>query len=321
MTVQAQLLRRGGLKKEPKNAGPAVEAKINTLRGAALADATAKQADGKAKAKAKAKPEPKPGDRHAGAAVDLTSEVRPADRWKPPEELADVDFTQAEEELRQVVSGPSSDWLRDHHPGGEPGADVDESETPALVLTRLGRMTELAQLDTGLPPDCSEGLKAYVLSRLADEEEGTSTTQHDIQLATQEILSECVGSGYGEVAAEAAAILDSDPRSGELRGDEEVVINPIHVARSGRRARQRHHSHQRHPLGNHGLSRGGPPGRRARRATGNGRAPPGAKTVPEPQHRSGHPPPQRRRHANQGGSRLRSQGAPHRDAPPRRGSR
>jgi hypothetical protein len=164
-TIQAQFLRRGGLKRDPLVKKQEVEKRIESLRSHAKQDKDEKVKDGKARgkgaaAKAAARekagsaetPEPppaaEPGPRRTGG--QSTKSVR--FDWKAPEEFEPVNFTEAESELRQMVEGPTLEWLTDHHPGG-----TAWSKEPLEVPQRAKELLQQAE----------EAAEGPVLSKLA----------------------------------------------------------------------------------------------------------------------------------------------------------
>ena len=122
-----------------------------------------------------------------------------------PAEFADLDLTNAEVQLADLVKGPDPQWGRNVHPGGRPYGS-EETEVPQDLAGLRARLANVT-LPAALGP-ASSALKAYVRSRLAAEPAVTAT----------EALSDAANYGVGDVAEEAAMILDADPRAGELGG-------------------------------------------------------------------------------------------------------
>eukprot|EP00974_Lingulodinium_polyedra_P118928 11169213-Lingulodinium_polyedra.AAC.1 len=128
--VQAQLLRRGGLKSGPRVEPHLVDGRVAQLRAAAKAEEETKRA---------------PQRRAAG-------------QWRPPAEFSQADLTEAEQDLAALVAGPDPAWGREARPGGKPVEGPDPPVPPAhqAYAERLERVD--------LPACCaqgSEGLRAY----------------------------------------------------------------------------------------------------------------------------------------------------------------
>eukprot|EP00971_Amphidinium_carterae_P046469 915271-Amphidinium_carterae.1 len=104
-TVQAQLLRRGGLKSGKRVNPQDVDGRIQQLRSAAKAEEAAKRTDG--------------GDRRGGSGEWERG-------WRPT-------LTLAESELREVLNGADYTWLENVHGRGRLSNSVVEFvETPPL---------------------------------------------------------------------------------------------------------------------------------------------------------------------------------------------
>lgn len=88
-TVLAQLIRRGGLKSGPMIQPGQVDGRIAQLRAQAKAEHDEKVKDGS-------------GQKQG---------------WLPPEEYEGVQYTQLEDELRELTRGPDTDWLKDSSTG------------------------------------------------------------------------------------------------------------------------------------------------------------------------------------------------------------
>ena len=122
-------------------------------------------------------------------------------RWGPPEEFEAVDFTAAEQDMRQKLQGPDLMWAHEtadrarFNVSSAPG-DSAPITAKALVSTaqRLVDGPVLSQLR-----GASDDLYAWAATRVAlDEKQGL-----------QELLGELATYGLGEIADEAAGLLDS----------------------------------------------------------------------------------------------------------------
>ena len=120
-TVQAQLIRQGGLKNERAIPPGEVDGRIKQLRDAARAEAAAKVAEGAARGAARRASGEAPRDVGAGDSGPLRV------HWAPPEELTTFAPTAAELELSEALKGPSAPWTTDAHPveAGTPRAEFD----------------------------------------------------------------------------------------------------------------------------------------------------------------------------------------------------
>eukprot|EP00972_Heterocapsa_arctica_P030462 4484708-Heterocapsa_arctica.AAC.1 len=106
-----------------------------------------------------------------------------------------------------MIRGPAGEWGRNAHPGGNPyGSAV--SEVPADTDSLLLKLNAV-HLPTELN-DAAPALKAYLRSRVA----------WDANVTAWDALGDAATYGVGDVAEEAAALLDaqssSNGRAGEL---------------------------------------------------------------------------------------------------------
>jgi hypothetical protein len=190
-TVQAQILRRGGLKSGVAVPVKDVDDRISALRAAAKASDAAARADGAKTA----------ADRRGGSL------------WSPPAEFGDLDLTAAEHDLAELVKGPDRQWGREAHPGGKPSA--------AALRVPEEHHEYAARLDQWSPNEAVEkascALKAYVRSRQAQDQDVT------VGVALEEIASY----GVGDVAEEASLILDSGGRAGHSHPEAEVKFGAV----------------------------------------------------------------------------------------------
>ena len=175
-TVQAQPIRRGGLRTQPRIDPKHVDCRVEQLRVQARSDRAEKISDGVARAKAvtrrpaegAARPKPKQGAAGPGRAggwqgpPGLEPEGAPA----PPAEYRETEFTAAEADFRGWMDGPSQDWGRDHaRPAAqeaavEPAADAEYTARLAAMAS-VDAEPQAAALD-GAPPR----LQAYARSRM-----------------------------------------------------------------------------------------------------------------------------------------------------------
>ena len=119
-----------------------------------------------------------------------------APAWNPPEELANLDLTAAEEDLRGFVQGPDEHWGNENR-----GKGIPCPLAPDVPQEYQDYAERLADVDL---PDNLKGtsscLAAYVASRLALEPDQEARA----------ILEDLATYGVGEVAAEAASVLDRE---------------------------------------------------------------------------------------------------------------
>jgi len=114
--------------------------------------------------------------------------------WKSPEELANLDLTAAEEDSRKSVQGPDERWSNENREKGIPCPPAPE--VPQGYQDYAERWA-----DVNLPDSLkgtSSCLAAYVSSRLAMEPDQEARA----------ILEDLATYGIGEVAEEAASVLD-----------------------------------------------------------------------------------------------------------------
>jgi hypothetical protein len=136
-TVQAQILRRGGLKSGAAVPVKDVDDRINALRAAAKAsDAAA-------------------GDRRGGSS------------WSPPAELGDLDLTAAEHDLAELVKGPDRRGEREACPGGKLSAtEAVAKASSALKAYVRSRQTHDQDVTVGT---ALEELASYGVGDVAEE--------------------------------------------------------------------------------------------------------------------------------------------------------
>ena len=128
-TVQAQILRRGGLKSGAAVPVDDVDGRISVLRAAAKASDAAARADGAKTA----------ADRRGGSL------------WSPPAEFGDLDYTAAEHDLAELVKGPDRQW----------GAKLTR------VASHPPRPSASRKSTTSMPPDWTSGAPTKPWKELA----------------------------------------------------------------------------------------------------------------------------------------------------------
>eukprot|EP00435_Cladocopium_sp_Y103_P024605 s4663_g6.t1 len=202
--VRMQLPRRGGLRRMKAETHESAGEKIKELRAPVTTDKAAKIKDGQDR-KGGQEPAQSRGDGdegrdgHAGG----TS-------WKVPEEMVRVDYTAQEREFADLVKGPDSTMFqhvpqRSHpHPGRGGETAPEEAKRLLQEAQRLADGPVLSILK-----DSSDDLYAWASTRVAN--------QPDIGL--QQLLGEMAQYGLGDLAEEAAKILEShvDEKAGSGR--------------------------------------------------------------------------------------------------------
>ena len=202
--VRMQLLRRGGLKRmKPETKETATE-KIKDTRSQMAKDKDAKVKDGIDRKKAGGdKPQEKPKEAaDAGRAGGVT--------WKAPAEMVEIDYTKQEAEFAEMVEGPNTAQYEHvprearSHPGR--GGESAPFEAHDLVRTaqRLADGPVLGQLK-----DASDDLYAWAATRVAN----------DSTVTLSKLLEEMAVYGLGDLAAEAAQILEekTEEKAGSQR--------------------------------------------------------------------------------------------------------
>lgn len=124
--------------------------------------------------------------------------------------MAHTDFTKQEAEFAEIIEGPNdkyvTDILRDSHP--HQGRDGESAPEDARVM--LARAQQLASGPVlGALQEASDDLYAWASTRVAN--------QPDVKL--EDLLEEMTQYGLGDLAAEAAAILEKiEPEKAGHRG-------------------------------------------------------------------------------------------------------
>ena len=218
--VQMQLLRRGGLKRLKPETKDSVYEKVRALRAAITKDKAAK-----VDRKSGQGTEPETADSTCTRAGSFTHQSVHFNEI--PEEFEAVDFTSAEDELREALKGPKEDWIR-----MEPGQGVKVLEAtgegaPMSAKVLVKRAEELAFGPVlGRLTEASDDLFAWAAARVARAPEAT----------LEEILGEMATYGLGELAEEASSILEKylAPKAGSKNGIEmgETVWEPGRPGRS-----------------------------------------------------------------------------------------
>eukprot|EP00913_Durusdinium_trenchii_P011460 g10760.t2 len=187
-TKGAQLIRRGGLKSGPLIQPAQVDGRIAQLRAQAKAEHDEKVKDG--------------GAQKQG--------------WLPPEEYEGVQYTQLEDELRELTRGPDVGWLKDPmlEQGREPctiwerRVEHPEAQKRLKILEELekgGAFARLANQSSYL----QSHVRGRMLNAIIDKQEMT----------LDEVLLEATEKGCPELAQEAEKLL-SEGRSVGWSDDE-----------------------------------------------------------------------------------------------------
>ena len=211
--VQMQFLKRGGLKRMKLETKDSVSLKIKEIRAKVEKEKAEKIQDGKrrsAGAQKEGNPE-NPGDLktanadESGKAGSGQKHVR---FWEPPEEFK-VDYT-PREDVKMLVEGPDKNWgAIAHEPcRSHEGRKGESAPSIAHQLVKdakaLGEGTVLKRLE-----GASDDMYAWAAARIAREP----------QLGFRELMSEMATYGLGDLANEAAALLEGeeDGKAGSMR--------------------------------------------------------------------------------------------------------
>eukprot|EP00435_Cladocopium_sp_Y103_P039436 s669_g10.t1 len=196
--VQMQMLKRGGLKRMKVETKESVNQKIKDIRQRIEKDRQSKIQDGKRK-------DGRAGEKDAGENVEegpKAGGVRAVRFWDVPEEFH-VDYTQSED-IKDLVKGPNEKWGDNvykpskQHAGREGHSAPEEARRLVRDAKLLGEKETLRRLE-----GASDDLYAWAAARVAREPE--------IEVST--LLSEMATFGLGEVAREAADLLEENPTS------------------------------------------------------------------------------------------------------------
>eukprot|EP00435_Cladocopium_sp_Y103_P071083 s29_g36.t1 len=212
--VQLQFLRRGGLKRMKMETKESVNLKVKEIRAKVEKEKSEKVQDGKRRASGNDKKEKTgtSGEQPNSGEVPSDGKAGSGQRhvrfWEPPEEFK-LDYT-ANEDVRQLVDGPSHDWggggfQPDRQHGGRDGisAPVVAHQLVKEAQT-LGDSEVMRRLE-----EASDDLYAWAAARLA----------RDPQVTFQTLMTEMATYGSGELANEAANLLegDGDAKAGSFR--------------------------------------------------------------------------------------------------------
>ena len=205
--VQMQILKRGGLKRMKIETKDSVNHKIKDIRLRMEKDRQDKIQDGKRKDGRAGEKEAADPQEEGAKAGGNSRTVR---FWDVPEEFK-VDYT-PQEDVKELVAGPNRDWEKDAYKpqvqhGGR-GGDSAPEEARRLVreAKNLGESETLKRLE-----GASDDLYAWAAARVARDPAVDSNT----------LLTEMATYGLGEVAREAADMLEENPgaKAGSARLD------------------------------------------------------------------------------------------------------
>ncbi|CAE6959396.1 unnamed protein product [Symbiodinium sp. CCMP2592] len=209
--VQMQLLRRGGLRRMRPETKDSVTEKIKALRVAVVKDKAAKTTDRKS---GQGDDVQAPGETRAGGEKVVQFE-------EIPDEFGAVDYTAAEEDLREALKGPDRAWLQGGGEANLTAAEVTGESAPQEAKDLVARAEALANGPVlGQLRTASDDLFAWAATRVA----------MNPHASLEEILGEMATYGMGEMAAEATDILEAQcgARAGSTGGIQvtEVVWEP-----------------------------------------------------------------------------------------------
>ena len=200
--VQMQLLRRGGLKRMRPETKDSVVEKIKALRNQVSQDRTSKVQDGKDRRRA--------GQEGERETQESSPEKAGGHRvhWEAPEEMRNVDFTAQEQEFAEMVRGPDENIFQhvEREALPHPGRGGESGPWEAQELIRKAQQLADGPV-LGALKEASDDLYAWAATRVAN----------DPAVGLQELLEEMNQFDLGELAAEAAAILDKQD-GGEKAG-------------------------------------------------------------------------------------------------------
>eukprot|EP00435_Cladocopium_sp_Y103_P035203 s583_g9.t1 len=202
--VQMQLLKRGGLKRMRQETKETAVDKIKELRQQVAQDKSAKIQDGQAR-------------RRAGQETQV-EEVQPAQdasatkraggvTWQAPVEMIEIDYTKQEQQFADLVEGPSQEVFKHQERDGVPHGGRQGSSAPKEAQELLRRAQSLAEGPVlSKLQNASDDLYAWAATRVAN----------DPSITLELLLEDMVQFGLGELAAEAAKILEE--HAGEKAG-------------------------------------------------------------------------------------------------------
>ena len=191
-TVQMQLLRRGGLKRMRMESKESATEKIKELRNQVASDKKDKIKDGQNKRRAG---EPLEGEEERGKDEKRAGGVA----WQVPKEMEQVDYTRQEKEFAEMVQGPKREVFENIKAPSQEHRGRDGETAPQTAQEMLKTAQRLADGPVlGALQGASDDLYAWASTRVANEP----------HLGLTELLEDMVQYGLGELAAEAAAILE-----------------------------------------------------------------------------------------------------------------
>ena len=204
-TVQAQILRRGGVRTGPVVPPGQVDGKVEALRRAADKEAASHKQPPKAgeASSSDAPAASASSDANPGKKQEVNGRVGESDTpdWQPPAEYVAFDCTPMEETLRQWLLGPDPEWRRDAHGAKEyvPGV----LPTDPLGQTRQAVLDEVAASPDGAAvSEAPDRLRAYVHTRLAEARMSKQA------LTLEDVLRDAYDLGDEELSHMAADALD-----------------------------------------------------------------------------------------------------------------
>ncbi|CAK9076517.1 unnamed protein product [Durusdinium trenchii] len=196
--VQLQLLRRGGLKRMKAETKDTATEKIKEIRAGVAKDKASKVQDGKDRRRAGQGDQPQgegEGHEKAGGHQGVS--------WEAPEEMVQVDYTHQEKEFAELVAGPDATIYENvhresqPHPGREGQTAPQEAQDLVRTAQKLANRPVLSKLQ-----EASDDLYAWASTRVANDPETPFET----------LMEEMVQFGLGELAAEAAYLLEAHGR-------------------------------------------------------------------------------------------------------------
>ena len=191
--VRMQLLRRGGLRRMKAETKDTVAAKVKAIRAEIAKDKADKIADGRKSGQNPPPAADSQGETRAGG--DKVVRV-----WDVPEEFEAVDFTTAEQDMREKLKGPDIKWLVNRDPLGKTLAEATGETAPDEAKDYVQRAQELANGPVlSRLTDASDDLYAWAAARVARKP----------QASFEEVLSEMATYGLGEMAEEATKLLET----------------------------------------------------------------------------------------------------------------
>ena len=195
-TVQMQILKRGGLRRMKAETKETATEKIKEIRTAMAKDKAAKVKDGQDRRRAG---QDKGTKSQQEEEAEKTKAGGKAVRWAPPEEMVQVDYTPQEEDFASLVKGPDSQIFKNITVDGKPheGRGGESAPTESLELVRQAQRLMDGPVLRHLQ-GASDDLYAWASTRVAN----------DPEIGLTELLEDMVQFGLGELAAEAASLME-----------------------------------------------------------------------------------------------------------------